>query len=96
MLAGRLTKRHSYLEGPERGATQSEGEDVAIRTSRVKVVDRDTALELLSQLRDFLESCAEEVNDRAVSIPSQQVLPNTSERAMMEDDEWYDALPDEE
>lgn len=74
-----LTKSHKVTAGPERGATQSEGKRVAIRTTSVKVVDRDTVVEIFSQLRDLLDAYLEEVNDRVVTVPSKAPLDRQEE-----------------
>lgn len=67
-----LTRGRITPQGPSGGDVERGKGRRTSYPSRVKVVDRDTVLELLSQLRDFLESCAEEVNDRVVTVPSEQ------------------------
>lgn len=98
-LARGLTKSHKRPAGAERGATAERGKmRVAVLPTGVKVVDRDTVLEVLSQLRDLVESYAEEVNDRAVVTPPKPRSRRlTAEEQDAMEEEWLSAdVPEEE
>jgi len=74
-IATGLTKSHKRGVGQTSGGDAERVKDTSRSAPiRIKVVDRDTVVELLSQLRDFLDTVLEEVNDRAeeASPPGEQ------------------------
>jgi len=69
-LTRRMIRRET--QGSREVREQAEQAPRAPLPPETKVVDRDSALELLTQLRDFLDGIIGEVNDLARTIPSQQ------------------------
>jgi len=82
-----LTTATKRLAGAERGDTAERGkEQVSFRTGRSrKVIERESVVEALLQLRDDLDRYLEELNDLVVCEPSP---PDE------EDDVW--PIPDDE
>jgi len=81
-----LTKRILRREDQRSREVRERAEQAprAPLTPGTKVVDRDTVVELLTQLRDFLDSCSEQVNDLARITPS------------LQDIQWHDLSEKEE